>query len=56
MGYGKQAWSAALFLYTDRALRSGELPLLDQLLAAKPPSAVAAEVNEVFDRAGGGLV
>ena len=56
MGYGKQAWSAAMFLYADHALRTGELPLFDQLLAAKPQSAVAAEVNEVFDRAGGGPV
>lgn len=54
MGYAKQAWSAAMFLYAEHALRTGELPLFDQLLAAKPPSAVAAEVNEVFDRAGGG--
>jgi hypothetical protein len=56
MGYGKQAWSAAMFVYAEHALRTGELPLFDQLLAAKPPSAVAAEVNEVFDRAGGGPV
>ena len=56
MGYAKQAWSAAMFLYAEHALRTGELPLFDPLLAAKPPSAVAAEVNEVFDRAGGGPV
>ncbi len=56
MGYAQQAWSAAMFLYADHALRTGELPLFDPLLAAKPPSAVAAEVNEVFDRAGGGPV
>ena len=56
MGYAKQAWSAAMFLYAEHALRTGELPLFDPLLAAKPPSAVAAEANEVFDRAGGGPV
>jgi hypothetical protein len=56
MGYGQQAWSAAAFLYAEHAVRSGELPLFDQLLAAKPAPAVAAEVNTVFDRAGGGPV
>jgi hypothetical protein len=56
MGYAKQAWSAAMFLYAEHALRIGELPLFDQLLAAKPAQAVAAEMNEVFDRAGGGPV
>jgi glycogen debranching enzyme len=56
MGYAKQAWSAAMFLYAEHALRTGELPLFDQLLAAKPPSAVAAEIHEAFDRAGGGPV
>jgi hypothetical protein len=56
MGYAKQAWSAAMFVYAEHALCTGGLPLFDQLLAAKPPSAVAAEVNEVFDRAGGGPV
>jgi GH15 family glucan-1,4-alpha-glucosidase len=56
MGYAQQAWSAAAFLYAEHAFCTGELPLFDPLLAAKPPSAVAAEVNQVFGRAGGGPV
>lgn len=56
MGYAHQAWSAAMFLYAEHAVRTGELPLFDQLQAAKPPAAVAAEVNEPFDRAAGGPV
>ena len=56
MGYGQQAWSAAMFLYAEHALRTGRLPLFDDLLAAKPSAAVAAEVNEVYDHAGGGPV
>jgi GH15 family glucan-1,4-alpha-glucosidase len=56
MGYAKQAWSAAMFLYAEHALRTGQLPLFDPLLAAKPQSAQAAEINEVSDRAGGGPV
>ncbi len=56
MGYAKQAWSAAMLLYAEHALRTGELPLFDPLLAAKPALAIAAEVNDVFDRAGGGPV
>lgn len=56
MGYTQQAWSAAAFLYADHAVRTGELPLFDELLAAKPASAVAAEVNKAFVRAGGGPV
>jgi len=54
MGFSQQAWSAAMFLYAENAVRTGKLPLFDDLLAAKPASAVAAEVNEVFDHAGGG--
>lgn len=45
-----------MFVYAEHALRTGELPLFDPLLAAKPPAAVAAEANEVFDRASGGPV
>lgn len=56
MGYAQQAWSAAMFVYAERAVRSGQLPLFDDLLAAKPASARAAEVNEVYDHAGGGPV
>ena len=54
MGFGQQAWSAAMFLYAEHAVRTGKLPLFDDLLAAKPSAAVAAEVNEVYDHAGGG--
>jgi GH15 family glucan-1,4-alpha-glucosidase len=54
MGYGQQAWSAAMFLYAEHAVRTGELPLFDALLAAKPRSAVAAEVNKLAPRPGGG--
>jgi glycogen debranching enzyme len=56
MGYAQQAWSAAMFLYAEHAVRSGALPLFDDLLAAKPAAAVAAEVNDVVVRAGGGPV
>ena len=54
MGFGRQAWSAAMFLYADQAVRTGQLPLFEALLAAKPASAVAAEVNEAIIRPGGG--
>lgn len=56
MGFSAQAWSAALFLYAEHAVRTGHLPLFDQLLAAKPPSAVAAENNDIYIRPGGGPV
>ncbi len=56
MGYAQQAWSAAMYLYAHRAVDSGTLPLFDDLLAAKPASAVAQEVNDVFIRPGGGPV
>jgi len=36
MGYPLQAWSAAMFLYAEHAVRTGALPLFDELLAAKP--------------------
>lgn len=56
MGFAQQAWSAAMFLYAEHAVRTGRLPLFDELLAAKPPSAVAAEVNGAVIRPGGGPV
>ena len=54
MGYGQQAWSAAMFLYADHAVESGALPLFDDLLAAKPTAARARENNEFAMHAGGG--
>jgi glycogen debranching enzyme len=54
MGFPQQAWSAAMYLYADHAVRTGVLPLFDDLLAAKPESARAAEVDEVYDHPGGG--
>ncbi|MFN8480895.1 MAG: glycoside hydrolase 100 family protein [Kouleothrix sp.] len=56
MGYAQQAWSAAMFLYAEAALRTRRMPLFDQLLAAKPAAAVASEVNDVGVHAGGGPV
>ncbi|KPV51803.1 glycogen debranching protein [Kouleothrix aurantiaca] len=56
MGYAEQAWSASMFLYADSALRTGALPLFDDLLAAKPAAAIANEVNDMIVRAGGGPV
>lgn len=54
MGYEQQAWSAAMFLYAEHAVRTGTLPLFDELLAAKPASAVASENNEFHITPGGG--
>ncbi|MCS6844827.1 MAG: GH116 family glycosyl hydrolase [Caldilineales bacterium] len=56
MGYAQQGWSAAMFLYAEHAVRTGKLPLFDELLAAKPAAARAAEVNEPYDHPGGGPV
>ena len=56
MGYGQQAWSAAMYLYADHAVRTGALPLFEGLLAAKPASAIAAEVQDIIVRPGGGPV
>ncbi|MBK9715153.1 MAG: glycogen debranching protein [Kouleothrix sp.] len=56
MGYAQQAWSAAMYLYADHAVRSGALPLFDDLLAAKPAAALATEVHDMEVRAGGGPV
>jgi hypothetical protein len=54
MGYDKQAWSAAMYLYAEHAVNTEKLPLFDELLQAKPASAVAAENNEFAIHAGGG--
>ena len=54
MGFGEQAWSAAMYLYADNAVDTGTLPLFDDLLAAKPAAAVAAENNAFHVHAGGG--
>lgn len=54
MGYSGQAWSAAMFLYAEHAVRTGHLPLFDDLLAAKPRPAREAETNEVILHPGGG--
>jgi glycogen debranching enzyme len=54
MGYAQQAWSASMFLYAERAVRVGDLPLFDELLADKPAVAIAAEVNDLVVRPGGG--
>ncbi len=56
MGYGRQAWSAAMYLYAEHAVNSGELPLFDGLIAAKPASARATENNDFSAHAGGGPV
>ena len=54
MGYEQQAWSAAMYLYAENAVRTGKLPLFDELLAAKPAAAVAAEDNAYHVAGGGG--
>jgi hypothetical protein len=54
MGFGLQGWSAAMFLYAQHAVETGQLPLFDDLLAAKPAVAKAAEVNDFGVRPGGG--
>jgi hypothetical protein len=56
MGFAQQAWSAAMFLYADRAVETGTLPLFDDLLAAKPSAARLRENNEFSIHAGGGPV
>lgn len=56
MGYGQQAWSAAMYLYAENAVRMGQLPLFDELKAAKPEHLVAGECNEAFDHPGGGAI
>ncbi len=54
MGYGLQAWSAAMYLYAEYVVRTGELPLFDDLVAAKPQAAIADEVNDFALQPGGG--
>jgi hypothetical protein len=54
MGYAQQAWSAALFLYAEYALRTGQLPLFDDLFAARPASVRAGEVEAMTIHPGGG--
>jgi hypothetical protein len=56
MGFAQQGWSAAMFLYAEHAVRTGQLPLFDDLLAAKPSPAVATEVNDLIIQSGGGPV
>lgn len=54
MGYAHQAWSAAMFLYAENAVATGQLPVFDSLLAAKPAAARAADENEPYVHPGGG--
>lgn len=54
MGFAHQAWSAAMFLYAENAVATGELPVFDSLLASKPAAARAADQNEPYDHPGGG--
>lgn len=56
MGFGQQAWSAAMYLYAEHAVRTGELPLFDALFSAKPEAIVARENNDFTIRAGGGPI
>jgi glycogen debranching enzyme len=46
MGMSHQAWSAAMFLYAENAVATGELPVFDSLLVAKPAAARATDQNE----------
>jgi glycogen debranching enzyme len=56
MGYDQQAWSAAMFLYAHHAVSTGELPLFDALIAAKPAATLAYEDNDFHIHSGGGPV
>jgi glycogen debranching enzyme len=56
MGYAQQAWSAAMFVYAEHVVRTGALPLFDDLLSAKPSASIATEVSDMNVRAGGGPV
>ena len=56
MGFGGQAWSAAMYLYADGAVQTGTLPLWDSLLRAKPAPASISDVDELSIRPGGGPV
>lgn len=54
MGFAQQAWSASMYLYAHHAVETGQLPLFDDLLRAKPAAARATENNEFHIHAGGG--
>ena len=54
MGFGYQAWSAAMFLYAENAVHTKRLPLFDDLLAAKPAAAAARDEEGFIDHPGGG--
>jgi hypothetical protein len=54
MGFGQQAWSAAMYLSAEHAVQTGKSPLFDALTVAKPATAVALENNDFSMRAGGG--
>lgn len=56
MGYTRQAWSAAMFLYAANAVESGNLPLFDQLQKNKPDSAKEAAEDLPYTHPGGGQV
>ncbi len=56
MGYAKQAWSAAMYIYAANAVETGRLPLFDDLIIAKPAQAIASEQDGIIDRPGGGPV
>lgn len=53
MGYPLQAWSAAMFLYAEHAVRTRQLPLFDELLAAKPYHETE-EGSIIYKHPGGG--
>lgn len=56
MGYTRQAWSAAMFLYAAQAVEAGDLPLFDQLQQNKPDSAKEAAEDQPYTHPGGGQV
>ncbi|MBI4672001.1 MAG: glycogen debranching protein, partial [Chloroflexi bacterium] len=53
MGYTLQAWSAAMFLYAEHALRTKQLPLFDELFAMRAHTE-DDEGEIVFLQPGGG--
>ncbi|MCA0452574.1 MAG: glycogen debranching protein [Chloroflexi bacterium] len=56
MGFELQGWSAAMYIYAENAVQNGQLPLFDDLLAAKPEAARLTEMNDFAIHAGGGPV
>ena len=56
MGYTRQAWSAAMFLYAAHAVETGDLPLFTQLQHNKPASAVEVAEEQPYTHPGGGQV